>query len=57
MNKFTPEEQTILLEAARAAFADANVFDDLANHLDLSDEYMVELREKLQTVLGYLTVD
>ena len=51
MNEFTKEEQIILLEAARIAFADADIFDGIADHLDLSDETMIELREKLQKYL------
>jgi hypothetical protein len=42
------------LESARVAFADADIFDHIADQLDLSDEEMIRLRENLQT---YLTAE
>jgi len=42
------------LEIARVAFADADIFDHIADQLDLSDEEMIRLRENLQT---YLTAE
>lgn len=48
---FTNEEVTILLEAARKGLADADNFDELTEHLDLSDEVMVAIREKITMAL------
>ena len=50
--EFTQEEQTVLLEAARVGLSDADNFDSLADHLDLADEYLIALREKLQLLLA-----
>ena len=49
---FTEEEICELLSAADAALADADAFDMVAAKLDLSDDYMVELRDKLSAYLG-----
>ena len=44
--------ETLLLgECALIALQDADMFDDLADTLDLSDAYMTEFREKLQRAL------
>lgn len=48
---FDPEEEIVIFEAARVALADAEMFDRLAEELDLTDDEMVELREKLQSVM------
>ena len=48
---FTEEEICELLSAADAALADADAFDMVAAKLDLSDDYMVELRDKLSVYL------
>jgi len=45
---FDDEELLTLLESARVGMSDADNFDDLAKAHDLSDEYMVALREKLE---------
>ena len=44
---FTAEEQTVVLELARLALADAETYDDVANKLDLSDEFLKPLQEKM----------
>ena len=48
---FTEEELCELLSAAQLALADADMFDQITDRLDLSDDYMVELREKLNVYL------
>jgi hypothetical protein len=40
------------LEAARVAIADADIFDHIAEQLDISDEELIRLREDLQKYLG-----
>jgi hypothetical protein len=52
MNAFIKENLTTILEAARIAFADSDLFDQLAEDLDLSDEAMLEIRDGLQTYLN-----
>jgi hypothetical protein len=44
---FTDEELEIIYHAAAHAFGDANMFDEMATQLDISDELLVMLREKL----------
>lgn len=51
---FDYEELITLLEASRLALSDAEVFDHIAESLDLSDQYLLDLREKLG---GYLNPD
>lgn len=52
MNKLTQEEQLIIMEAARIGLADAETFDWIADELDLDDNFLVKLREKLQNILN-----
>lgn len=47
INKFTSEEQKIVLAAAGKALADADFFDQLTEDLDLTDDAMVGFREEL----------
>ncbi len=49
---FSDDEQVTLLEAARVALADADIFDQLAEDLDLADDELVQLREKLNGVMN-----
>ena len=48
MDNFNETEQSEILELARVALADADVFDQVAAALDLSDEYLMQLCEKIQ---------
>ena len=50
--KFTKEENLIIMEAARVALADAESFDNIANELDLNDDFLANLSEKLQKHLN-----
>jgi hypothetical protein len=47
-NPFSEEEQSILFEAAMVALSDAETFDNIAVDMDLSDEEMVRVRDRLQ---------
>lgn len=51
MDTFTQEEETMIFEAARVAFEDAEIFDHLAFRLDISDECLSALRDKLQNFM------
>lgn len=48
---FTDSELLALLEVARTALQDADIFVDMAVDLDISDKEMTELREKLEDYL------
>lgn len=45
---FTEEDETIILELARRALADADVFDEMANELDLTDGDLKKLQRKIE---------
>jgi len=48
---FTEDEMVTILEVARVALCDADLFDHVADKLDLFDGYMLSLRDKLQEVM------
>jgi hypothetical protein len=48
---FSETEMFELLEIARLALRDADFFDMLAEGCDLSDDYLIALRDKLQAVM------
>jgi hypothetical protein len=47
----TSEEFIIIMEAARAALNDANIFDELAERLDISDSFLSHLQLQIQVFL------
>ena len=50
MDKFTEEQQIEILEIARLGLG--MVFTEIAEELDLDDDYLAELREKIQDSLA-----
>ena len=48
VNPLTEQEETIVLELAKVSLADGETYDYLAEELDLSDEYLKELQEKIE---------
>jgi hypothetical protein len=42
----------VIFEVARTALADANLFDRLADEMDLSDEALHEIRDGLETYMN-----
>lgn len=44
----TTEEETIILELARTSLADGETYDYIAEELDLSDDFLKELQEKIE---------
>jgi hypothetical protein len=48
---FTEDEIVTILEVARVALQDGEFFDQMCYETDLSDDYMVSLRDKLQEVM------
>ncbi len=52
-SKFTLDELTEIAEIARIALWDAETFDYFADQLDLSDDYLQKLREKISKHLGF----
>lgn len=51
MDDFTTEEQLIILEAARIALSDADIFDSLADQMDVADDVLKEIQEKLSSYM------
>lgn len=49
---FTRAELLTILEAARTALADADIFDGIAEQMDVSDSELSRLREKLTSYLN-----
>lgn len=45
MDRFTEEERVEILEIARLGLG--MVFNEIADEMDLSDDYLTELREKM----------
>ena len=45
-------DKTIIYEAARIALADADLFDYLADMLDITDEELQEVTEEVQNYLA-----
>ena len=50
MEKFTKEEQLTILEIARFALSDGDIFDYVADKLDLSDKEVKTLQQKIEGV-------
>ena len=48
MQNLTQEEQLIIMEAARISLADAEIFDYIADELDLADSELEDLERKIQ---------
>jgi hypothetical protein len=47
---FSETEMSELLEIARVALCNADLFDHMADKLDLSDDYMIALRDKVNAL-------
>jgi hypothetical protein len=45
---------TVVYEMARIAFADADIWDDMANKLDIPDDEMNRISEHILKTLGYI---
>lgn len=52
---FNEEETLVILEVARQSLCDADVYEGIAEQLDLSDEYLFALRDKLMSHLDGVT--
>jgi len=50
--EYSAGEMLIIKEAARLALADADVFDDIAGAMDVADQVLINIREKLQADLN-----
>ena len=48
---FNEDDMVVVFEAARVALADAEIFDMIAKELNLSDEGMIKIRDKVQFVM------
>ena len=49
---FTDEEMLTIMELARVALSDAEVYDYFSDKLDISDKDMKELQEKVIKYMG-----
>ena len=54
MDNFTPEEQSEILELARMGLQDADSYTIFADAMDLSDEYLKSLQERIEEVTNGL---
>lgn len=52
MPHFNESEMLVLMEAARIGFRDADDFDEIADKLDIADEDLCDLRDRLQVAMG-----
>jgi len=50
MKFINTSDESVILELARVALGDAAVYEYFANQLDLSDEYLSELRDKVENL-------
>ena len=51
--KFTPAEKTLLYELAKICLSDGEVFDIVADTLDIADNDLKNLQVKLEKYLDY----
>jgi len=51
IESLSEEDLLTIFEAARVALSDAEVYEYIADKLDLSDEYLKDLQEKLTTIM------
>lgn len=51
-SKFSEDEVLIIFEAARVALADGDIFDKISEEMDIHDDDMVAVRDKLGEVLS-----
>ena len=45
---FTEEDEITILEIARRALADAEIFDEIAGELDISDHELKKLQKRIE---------
>ena len=50
MENFDKEERSIILELARISLSDADIYNKVAEELDLSDDFLKGLQEKIESV-------
>lgn len=51
LDTFNSSELTAIFEIARIALADLNMFDRLAENMDIDDDELWNIREKLVTLM------
>lgn len=52
LSEKTEHDLLVILEGFKMLLADSDMFDELAELLDLSDDYMVEFRDKVLKILN-----
>ena len=50
MNDFPNNEMVIILKCARIALADGEIFDEIAEEFEISDDYLKEIQEKIYSL-------
>lgn len=48
---FSPSDLIVVLEAARIAFADGDIHDRLAEVMDIEDEELIQIRDRLHNLM------
>ena len=51
IHPFTDSDLITIFELARVALADADIYDDMCEELDISDKSMGKLADKLQSYM------
>ena len=46
--RLKPEEAIVVFEAARIALNDSDIFDKIADQMDIADSDLAEIRDKLE---------
>lgn len=52
INTLSETDMHTIFEGFLKALSDADVYDDLVEHLDISDDEMFRIRENLQNYMG-----
>ena len=48
MKTLTKEDRLVIYEAARIVLSDAEIFDEIADKMDMADSELLTVRDKLQ---------
>ena len=54
---FSDIELTVVAEVARIALADEIVFDTIADEMDLADEELLKIREKIESITNGVDIE
>jgi hypothetical protein len=54
---FSDEELTVVAEVARIALADGIVFDTIVDEMDLADEELLKIRDKIECITSGVDIE